>query len=218
MFIGHFAVGLLGKRVARTVPLGTLLLAAALPDVLWCAFLVVGVEHVAISPGITAVNALDLFDIGLSHSLVMDFVWAGALMAGYWSWRRDRRGLWVIFAAVLSHWVLDFVSHRPDMPLAPGVERYFGLGLWNSPWATFLVEGSLWLLSIVVYVRATRSARGGVSWGFWIGIVLLTALWVVSLGGQAPPSVLAVVVVNSVLLLLVLGWAYWVERSRAPRS
>jgi hypothetical protein len=217
MFVGHFAAGLIGKRVAPAASLGTMILAASFPDILFCLFLLAGIEHVAIQPGITAVNPLDLYDIPLSHSLLLDVVWAAAL-AGVYFWRRgDRRGTWVIFAAVLSHWLLDFVSHRPDMPLAPGVARYFGLGLWHSMWATFVVEGLLWLVSIVLYARITYGkTRAGV-FGFWIMIAVLTVLWIVSLGGAPPPSLLAVAIVNSVLGLAVLAWAYWVNRLRPVR-
>jgi hypothetical protein len=218
MFVGHFAAGLIAKRVAPAVSLGTTVLAATFPDVLWCLFLLVGIEHAAIQPGITAVNPLDLYDIALSHSLLLDVFWGVALAGGYFWWRRDQRGAWVIFAAVLSHWVLDFVSHRPDMPLAPGVARYLGLGLWNSVWATFVVEGLLWLVSIVLYARATcGKTRAGV-FGFWIMVAILTALWVVSLGGAPPPNLLAVGIVNSVLGVVVLAWAYWINRLRPARA
>jgi hypothetical protein len=125
MFIGHFAVGLAAKPFAPKVSVGTLVLAGCLPDLVWLPFLLAGMERVAIKPGITAANHLDLVEIAFSHSLLMDFVWAALLAAGYYAWRRDRRAAWILFALVLSHWLLDFISHRPDMPLAPGLEgRY----------------------------------------------------------------------------------------------
>jgi hypothetical protein len=205
---------MIAKRVAPSVSLGTAILAAWFPDLLWCIFLVTGIEHVAIEPGITAVNALNLYDIAFSHSLLLDVVW-GMALAGIYFWRRsDRRAAWIVFAAVLSHWLLDWVSHRPDMPLAPGVARTFGLGLWNSVWATFLVEGSLWLASIVLYVRLTRGKGRGGALGFWSMVAGLTALWLVSLGGASAPSVAAVAVVNGILGVAVLAWAYWIDRLR----
>lgn len=218
MFVGHFAAGLIAKRAAPAASLGTMILAALFPDLLFSVFLLAGIEHVAIQPGITAVNPLDLYDIPLSHSLLMDAFWGAALAAVYFWRRRDRRGAWVVFAAVLSHWLLDWVSHRPDMPLAPGVARYFGLGLWHFVWATFVVEGLLWAASILLYARITKAkSRAGVL-GFWSMIVVLSALWIVSLGGAPPPSVLAVGIVNSILCLLALAWAYWVNRLRPVRA
>jgi hypothetical protein len=214
MFIGHLAVGFAGKRVTPRVPLWTLLLAAALPDVLWCIFLLAGIEHVRIQPGITKVNPLNLYDFPWSHSLLMDAVWGGVIGGIYYLWRRYARGAWLLFAAVLSHWLLDFASHRPDMPLAPGVHRYFGLGLWDSVVGTLAVEGLLWVVGVFLYLRATRArGRAGV-YGFWIVIAFLTAMWAISLGGAPPPSILAVEVVNLVLLLAVLAWAYWMDKAR----
>jgi hypothetical protein len=214
MFVGHFAAGLIAKRAAPAVSLGTTILAALFADLLFCVFLLLGIEQVAIQPGITAVNPLDLVSIPFSHSLLMDVVWASALAAIYFWRRRDRHGAWVIFAAVLSHWLLDWVSHRPDMPLAPGVAPRFGLGLWHSVWATFVVEGLLWSASLAAYLRITKAKNRKGVFGFWAMIVVLSALWVLSLGGTPPPSVLAIGVVNSGLIALVLFWAYRVDLHR----
>jgi len=109
-----------------------------LADFLWCVFLIAGVEEVRIKPGLTmslgmrAIDVLEARRIAFSHSLATDIVWA-ALFAGlYFFGRRNSSGAWILFAAVLSHWLLDFASHPPDMPLAPGLDLHFGLGLWTS--------------------------------------------------------------------------------------
>lgn len=132
MLVGHFAVGLGAKPIAPKVSLGTLMLAAVAADLLFWAFVLLSVEHVRVQPGITATNALDLYDIPLSHSLLMDTVWAVLLGGVYFLRHRNPRGASVLAMVVLSHWVLDFVSHRPDMPLAPGLHANLGLGLYNS--------------------------------------------------------------------------------------
>src|SRR3989442_8482240 len=188
VFVGHFAVGFAAKQAAPKVSLGKLILAAALSDVLWILFFATGIEQVVIQPGIMVANSLNLVYVPFSHSLLMNAVW-GALFGGvYFLWRRDPRGAWILFAAVLSHWLLDFVSHRPDMPLAPGIDMRFGLGLWNSRPATVLVEGALWFGAIILYTRRTwpRSHLG--AFAFWTMIVLLTLLWIISLRGDPPPS------------------------------
>src|SRR5262245_49458297 len=159
-------------------------------------------------------NSLDLIYIPFSHSLLMDAVWGALFAAIYYQWRRDSRGAWMLFAAVLSHWVLDVATHRPDMPLAPGVDMRFGLGLWNSRAATVIVEGALWFGALIAYARAARPARRSGWYAFWSVIVLLTVLWVVSLGGEPPPSLSALAVVDAVFLALVLAWACWMNRSR----
>ena len=214
MFVGHFAVGLAAKSVAPKVSLGTLILAAAFSDVLWILFFPLGIEQVVIQPGIMVANSLDLVYIPFSHSLLMDVVWGGLFAAIYFLLRRDSRGAWILFAAVLSHWALDWATHRPDMPLAPGIDLRFGLGLWNSRLATFVVEGTLWFGAIILYVRATRPvSRSGV-YAFWTMIVLLTALWLLSLGGAPPPSLRSLAIVNTFFFAIVETWAFWMNRMR----
>lgn len=215
MFVGHFAVGFASKRAAPRASLGTLVLAALLADWLVWAFVVLGIEHIAIKPGITTTNALDLYDYPWSHSLLMDLVWAALFAAGYYAFRRYARGAWLVFAAVLSHWVLDWISHRPDMPLAPGANVYLGLGLFNSRLGMLIVEGGLWLAGIVIYERATRSrGRAGI-WAFYVVVAMLTWLWIGSLNGAPPPvPVTTVGKIDVVVIGILIGWAYWVDHLR----
>jgi membrane-bound metal-dependent hydrolase YbcI (DUF457 family) len=176
-----------------------------------------GVEQFAIKPGITATNALELQYVAISHSLLMDAVWGGLLAGIYYAVRKSARGAWVIFFAVLSHWVLDWMAHRPDMPLAPGIHAVFGLGLYNSRIGMLLVEGLLWLAGIVIYERATRSrGRAGI-WVFYIVVALLTWLWLGSLNGAPPPvSVATIGKIDVIAIGVLVGWAYWVDRLREP--
>src|SRR5882762_5669638 len=104
MLVGHFAVALIAKRVEPKVSLGMLALAAMLPDLLSCVFTIAGIEHVRFKPGLGAANYFDASDIAMSHSLLMDAVWAALFAAAYFSARRYQRGAVVLFAAVLSHW------------------------------------------------------------------------------------------------------------------
>ena len=216
MFVGHLAVGLAAKRVAPKVSLGTLLLAATFPDVLWSLFLLIGFEHVRIKPGITPVNPLDLYDFPLSHSLLMDAMWAALIAGSYFLWKKSSRGAFVLFFAVISHWVLDFVSHRPDMPLTPWSHTYFGLGLWNSVRATLLVEGLLWCAGIVVYIRATRAKHWVGVVAFWAIVLLLTFAWIADLGSVQPPSLRALEIVNVISMAILLAWGYWIDTLRPP--
>ena len=132
MFIGHFGVALAAKRVAPKTSLGTLILAAQFLDFLWAFFLLRGIEHVRIAPGFTRVSPLDFTDYPISHSLLMATVWALLFGGTYYALRRNARSALVLGAALLSHWVLDFIVHRPDLQLYPGSKVHVGLGLWNS--------------------------------------------------------------------------------------
>ena len=104
------------------------------------------------------------------------------------------------------------------MPLAPGIDLRFGLGLWNSRVATLLVEGVLWFAAIAVYVRATRPrGRAGV-YGFWLMISILTALWLASLQGPAPPSLFFLAVFNVIFMGVVLAWSAWMDHARTLKG
>ncbi|HWO01891.1 MAG TPA: hypothetical protein VNS63_21745, partial [Blastocatellia bacterium] len=126
--------------------------------------------------------------------------------------RRYPRGAWVLFAAVLSHWLLDFVSFKN--PVAPGVHQEFGLGLWYSVPATLIVEGGFWLLAIVVYVRATHPKNRVGIFAFWIVIALLTLAWYNNITGPPPPSTLAAGIFGLIFFSLSVAWAYWMNRLR----
>jgi len=170
MYIGHLAVGF-GIRAATTnsdgggsPSLGTCILAAMLADLLLGLLLLAGIEHVRIAPGDAVAVPFDLYDYPWSHSLMMLLVWAAVVGGSYFA--RRRRGLVAVLlaAGVLSHWVLDVVTHRPDMPI--GLHGpYVGLGLWNSKWGTAVVEGAIFVVGVALYVRATmaedRLGRGG---------------------------------------------------------
>jgi len=218
MFVGHFGVGFGVKCLAPKTSLGTLVLSAMLADLLLFVFVAMGIEHIAIQPDIPRVDALDLYDFAWSHSLWTGAVWGALAAGGYWLVRRYKRGAGIVLAAVLSHWVLDRLSHRPDMALAPGVHRYFGLGLYNSPLGLLVVEGGIWIAGIIVYIRATRSKALAGNWTLSIAVVRFTALWLLRFKGVPPPSVRAAVVVELIFLPLAVGWMYWIDGLREVRQ
>ena len=217
MLVGHYAVGFLAKRAEPRINLGTLVLAAMFADFAWCVFMIAGFEHVQFEPGMGAGKYFHATDIALSHSLLMDAIWA-ALFALAYLWRRHYpRGAWIVFLVVLSHWLLDLVSHGPDMPIAPGMHRHFGLGLWTSIPATLIVEGGFWCLAVILYVRATRSKNRVGTWVFWIGVVFLTLVWFNNIAGPPPPNPRAAPFSSLILFSLTVAWAFWVNRVRSAQ-
>lgn len=214
MFVGHYAVGLAGKRLVPGVSLGTLVLAAQLADTLWPALLLLGVEHVRIVPGLTAVSPLDFTDYPVSHSLAAQAGWGLLVGGAHWVVRRDGRAAAVLAAVVLSHWGLDLVSHRPDLPVLPG-GPLLGLGLWRSRAATLAVEGALYGLGVWAYLTGTRARDRTGSAAAWALVGLLGLLWLASLWGPPPPSERAVAL-SGVLLWGAIPWAAWVDRHRVP--
>jgi hypothetical protein len=217
MFIGHIAVALGAKKAAPKVSLGTLIMAAQFVDLLWPIFLLLGVEHVRINPGDTAFTPLDFYDYPVSHSLATGIGWAIAFGLLYYVVRRSARNAWILGACVLSHWVLDFISHRPDLPLVPGFNKYVGLGLWNSVPATIAVEGALFVVGIVLYLRSTAALDRIGKYSFWSFIIFLIIVATGNIAGSPPPNVTALAVVAMAVWLLVL-WAYWIDRHRRPST
>jgi membrane-bound metal-dependent hydrolase YbcI (DUF457 family) len=217
VFIGHFAVGFASKGVARATPLPWLLVAPNFLDVLWPVFVLAGIERAAIDPGNTAFTPLDLAYMPWSHSLVMALAWSVAFAGAYLVRHRDRRGAAVLALGVFSHWVLDWITHRPDMGIAPGVETRVGLGLWNSIPGTLLVELSIFAIAIALYVRATR-AKDRVGTGALVGLVafLLVAYFGAAFG-PPPPGIVPVTVSALVATALLAAWAVWIERHRETR-
>src|SRR5947207_2653415 len=154
MFIGHNAVAFAAKRAAPKTSLGVLTAAVMLIDLIWPIFLLVGLEHVRIDPGATRFTPLDFYDYPWTHSLLMSIIWGLAFALAYWIVTRSGRGAVTIALCVVSHWFLDLIAHRPDLPLWPDGPR-FGFGLWNYPAATMIIECAMFAGGVLIYVRST---------------------------------------------------------------
>jgi len=216
MFIGHFAIALAAKKVAPRISLGTMILSTSFIDLLWPVFLILGIEHVRIKPGNTVVTPLDFYDYPYSHSVVGVVVWS-LLLGGLFSFlKNDRKTAVIVGLGVFSHWALDFITHRPDLPLAPGSDAVFGLGLWNSLAATLVLESGLFLTGIVLYVRTTRPSDriGTISFGGLISFLVIVYLG--NLFGPPPPETDALGYVGLAMWLFV-AWGYWIDRHRAMK-
>src|SRR5262249_18267458 len=151
------AVGFATKKFAPRASLGVLLAAPLFLDLLWPVFLLLGWEHAWIEVGNTRYTPLDLYDYPWSHSLLMSIAWATVFTAIYFALTRYKPGSLAIWMGVVSHWVLDWITHRPDMPLYPGGGPRLGLGLWNSIAGTMLVEIGMLAVGLGLYVSSTRA-------------------------------------------------------------
>jgi len=214
MFIGHFAVGFASKQAAPRASLGPLMAAPLLLDLIWPLFLLLGIESVRIDPGNTAFTPLDLHDYPYTHSLVMSLVWAAAFGGLYFAATRYGRGGLVIAAGVFSHWVLDFVTHRPDMPLFPGSARFVGLGLWNSRGGTIAVETTMFAIGVWLYVRCTRARNRVGAVALAALVALLSLMYVATVLGPPPPNA-RVLAWGGLTAWLFVPWAWWIDRNRA---
>jgi hypothetical protein len=217
MFIGHFAVGLGAKAFKPKLSLGTYFLAGQFLDLLWPTLLLLHVEKVAIAPGITAMTPLDFISYPYSHSLVMALVWSAAAFVIVYIFTKDVSVAIVTGLCVVSHWVLDFFTHRPDLPLTLNESTKVGLGLWNYIIITVLIETIMFVSAVIFYIRCTKPADKIGSYGFWSLILFLFFIHVGNIMGPPPPDVMAIAWAGHLQWLFVL-WAYWVDRHRTLKS
>lgn len=219
MFLGHFAVGLAARRAYPQVSLATWFASVQLADLLWPIMLLAGIEHVRIAPGITAFTPLDFYDYPVTHSLVGMGVWALTFAAVWLALRRlaGKRLAWTIAAAlalgVISHWFLDVLAHRRDMPILPQ-GPYVGVGLWNSVGTTLTVELTVFAAALALYVRGNPQVGRRVS--FWLLVAVLLASYFGAAFGPPPPDSRAIAF-SALALWLLIPWAWYIDRDAVSR-
>ncbi len=216
MFIGHFAIALGAKKYAPQVSLGMLFLACQLADLMWPNLVLLGIETFEIEPGNTVLTPLRFTHYPYSHSLLTLLVW-GVLLAGIYSLIRGggKRAAMVITIVAISHWFLDFLTHRPDMPITPNETNLVGLGLWNYPVLAVPVELLLFAFGIWIYIRHTRALDRIGTYGLWGLVIFLVAIYAANILGPPPPSVV-VVAWSAQALWLIVALGFWVDRHRVP--
>lgn len=218
MFIGHYAVGFAAKKIAPRTSLAWFVAGATLLDLLFPLFVLLGWENARFVPAETPFLRISLDNYPWTHSLLMAVVWSVAFALVCWALTRARGAALLAGAAVFSHWVLDFITHRPDMPLLPGGAARVGLGLWYSTAGTIVVEGLLFVAGVWLYARTTRARDRVGRWALWGLIAFLALSYVGSLFPSAPPNPAVYAWVGLVLGWLLVAWAWWIDRHRNVRS
>jgi membrane-bound metal-dependent hydrolase YbcI (DUF457 family) len=217
MFVGHLALSFAARRSDDRTSLVWYIVAANLIDLIWPILLIAGVERVRLDPGNTAFTPLAFEHYPWTHSLLMVLVWAIALGALARARGVPTSTAMVIAALVASHWLLDFVTHAPDLPLWPGGEARLGLGLWNSIPATFAVEFALWAGGIALFLgaRRPRGLHGWVALGSFL--LVTTLMWAASPFSPPPPDDRAIAYFSTFGWIIV-PWAVWIERTSVARG
>ncbi|HVR43356.1 MAG TPA: metal-dependent hydrolase [Thermoanaerobaculia bacterium] len=218
MFLGHLAIGFGAKRLAPRLSLGTLILGCQLADLIWPVLILIGIERAEVRPGITTVTPLEFLHYPWSHSLLMLVFWGIALGVVWAAVRRGsvRDGA-VLAIVVVSHWFLDALTHRPDLPLTPWGEVKVGLGLWSSFAGTIAVELVLFAIGVEIYRRSTVPRDRTGTWSLAALVLFLLVVFAANLFGPPPPEIVAVAWVAQAIWLLV-AWGYWIDRHRMPRD
>jgi len=213
MFLGHFAAAIAAKKIDHRPSLGTYILAAQFLDLLWPVLLLVGAEMVLIDPGNTAFTPLDFISYPYSHSLAAAVIWAILFGLIYFFIKRASRAALVLSLLVLSHWVLDFITHRPDLPLGLNETTKVGLGLWNYKWLTVAAEVLLFGISAYGYTKDTAPWNRTGQYAWWGLLLLLVLIYFLNVLGDPPPNAEAIGYAGLAQWLFVL-WGYWIDRNR----
>jgi len=171
-----------------------------------------------ITPGITAFTPLDFVHYPWTHSLLMCALWALAMGALYWALRGDKVAAMLIGAVVLSHWFLDAIVHRPDLPLAPESDVKIGLGLWNSIGGTLALECAMFALAVWFYAAGSRARDRIGQYGFLAIVALLVVSYISAAFGPPPPSVAAIAWVGLAGGIVFGALGYWIDGHREVRK
>jgi len=156
MIAGHFGLAAGVKARAPAVPLWALMLATQWLDVAFVILFLLGVEWLEpLDPTHPSAYGGSLIHASYTHSLVGALLLA-ALAGLLARWRWGARVGGVVAAVAFSHWLLDLIVHRPDLPLLPGNLGglpLLGFGLWRLPLASAALELALVLLGGLLYAR-----------------------------------------------------------------
>jgi len=213
MFIGHFGLGLAAKKVDNRPSLGTLFLAAQFIDLIWPIFLLLGIEEVLIDPGNTEFTPLNFIYYPFSHSFLAVLIWSAGFGLVYFLIKKNYKTALLLGALVLSHWILDLITHRPDLPLTFSNETKAGFSLWNSFWLTLVIEGIIFAGGAYFYFKSTKALNKKGNILLWGLLIFLTAVYLLNAFGPPPPDVKSIGVVG-LSLWFIVAWGYWIDRNR----
>lgn len=217
MFVGHYAGAFLARSLDRKLPLAAAFVGVQLVDFGWDLFVLAGVEHARLVPGLPS-NPLDLYFMPYSHSLAATVVWAvlaGLLVKLTRAFGGSNRVAAVTALAVASHWFLDLLVHRSDLPLVGDSSTKLGLGLWNHPALGLVVEVGVLAASAAFYVYRTERTR---TQARWIGafVLGLAAVQIATVVGPLPPSIPAMTC-SLLVAYVAFAWLAGVVDRRASR-
>ncbi len=210
MFIGHYALALTAKRDETLPSLAIMFVAVQFLDLLWPIFVLSGIETFEIDPGNTAITPLNFTHYPYSHSLFMSIIWAALFGIAYYGFTKNKKGSLLLGALVMSHWGLDLLTHRADLPISPFGDIKLGLGLWNMPYLETILETGMFAMGSLIYYRSIKPVKKK---AFWSLIILFLVIHFLNILGPPPPSVNAVAWSANLMWLFVL-WAWWIEKKK----
>ena len=219
MFIGHYGVALAAKKAEKNISLGLLFIAVQFVDILFCIFVLLGIEIVTISPGITETNPLEFVHYPFTHSLAASFVWAILVYLGFRFIPRkgnlNKNSVALIMGmAVLSHFFLDLITHIPDLPVLGSDSLKMGFGLWNYLAASYLVEAGVFLGGLWMYLKTTKGTSFGGKYGMILFAIALLIMNLINFLGPPPPNVQMLAFVGLANYMALSAIAFWLDKKR----
>lgn len=216
MFVGHYAASLALKKFETRASLGMLFLGVQLVDIVFFPLVLLGIERVNIIENYTESTHFQLEYMPYTHSLLGGALWALAAYALFrWVVVRRHSVALVMGLAVFSHWILDFVSHTPDLPLWTDTSLKLGLGLWNSAIATYLVEAGLLIGALWLYLKSTTAKSKGGKYGMAVFVALMILMNLSNIFGPLTTDSKVVMAVSALTAyFLFAAVAFWLDRKR----
>lgn len=214
MFIGHFALGFAAKKIAPKTNLAWNFFACQFLDLIWPVLVLTGIETVQVDPNATKFTPLDFSHYPYSHSLLMTLVWSALFGLIFLAWKKDRKSAVVLGLLVFSHWILDAVVHRPDLPILLEGPK-IGLGLWNSKLTTVLLESALFIVGISLYLQSTEQKTRKSKWLLWSLIGFMSVIYLLNAFGPQPElgTPPALIAGPALAMWLFVAWAWAADKN-----
>ena len=213
MFIGHYAAALSGKSIDKQPSLGIMFMAAQWLDLVWPVLVLCGVEKFTIEPGNTMLTPLNFVSYPWSHSMLMAIAWGILFAIVYYAFTKNKKGSILLAVLVFSHWIFDWLTHRPDLQLTPFSETRTGLGLWNYKWIETAIETILFFAGTLLYTKFTKAKNKTGNWSLWAFLLFLVVIHFMNIFGPPPPNA-EMVSWMALSQWLFVAWGYWIDRNR----
>lgn len=220
MFIGHLGVGLALKRADKSISLGLLFIAAQLVDIIFSINLLLGIEKLNLIAGTTAANSMEFVYYPFTHSLIANLVWTGIVCIIFLAvpirLNSPRRRIALIMGvAVLSHFFLDVIVHKPDLPLLGNDSMKVGFGLWDYALASYVVEGLLLLGGLGIYLKSTTAEGFGGKYGMPLFTLFPLLVNAMIMFGPPLPNITVGIIMMLLFNFSYVGIAFWLDRKRS---
>ena len=223
MFIGHYGIGFALKKFDSLLSLGWLFIAVQFVDIIWTILIFFGIERVEIVPGITEANPLDFVHYPFTHSLVAFVVWSvivGLIVfLGKFKSSLSKMSLGLLLGfGVFSHFLLDLIVHRPDLPVMGDDSMMLGFGLWNYTAIAYILEMLIFIGGAYVYFRAKGNLTKSKKTGLVLFIVILLIINLANLYGPPPEDTRMIAVVGFVSFILFALFGFWVDKEKVKST